>query len=338
MKKKRTAKEIAGRIDPTYHRHVHPLRRTRTLLSAAACAIGLFWVVLGGDGLHANGAVASAHAPFQDNCAACHAGDFDAVPDPLCTACHAAADHHESKAAGPSCASCHRDHRGRDGLRVVSDAHCNTCHGEHRDIVGFSSHVEFAVQPADQHLRFNHKKHLDPKLQEGPLDCASCHVARGRGHQPIEFDTHCARCHTERIDDEFPEETVPHGFPAAKMRDWVGVVYLRHGVVDSERVAGATAALFDPERERGCLLCHSMEEGEIVAPAVPESWMKKARFDHHPHRTMKCAACHEMARNEKASELRLPGIATCRECHTQKAAPARCTTCHAYHTGATPAK
>jgi len=331
MSRERTAKEIAGRIDPTYHRHAHPLRRARTLLSAGLCVLGIFWIVLGGDGVHANGAVASAHATFEDNCAACHAEGFQAIPDAQCSGCHAAGAHHAEKAKAPACAHCHRDHRGRNGLAQVSDAHCNTCHAEHKEIVGFRSHVEFAIRPRDQHLRFNHKKHLDPKLQEGPLHCADCHVPRGRDHQPIRFDAHCARCHTERIDDAFPEETVPHGFQAAALRDWVGAVYLRQGVVDAERVVHATAALFDPERERGCLLCHTMEEGAIVVPAVPATWMEKARFDHHRHRTMKCAACHEMSANTNADELRLPGIATCRECHSPQAAPARCTTCHAYH-------
>jgi len=329
MSKERTTKEIAGRIEPTYHRRMHALRKVRFLLSAGVCALGLLWIAFGGEGVHANGAVAAAHASFGGDCAQCHDGGFQAVSDERCTACHAAAAHADEPA--PACVHCHREHRGRTGLSVVSDAHCAGCHGKHRAIADFASHVEFAPKPREQRLRFNHRKHLDPKLQEGPLACADCHVARAGGHEPIAFETHCARCHTERIDEEFPEETVPHGFQPAALRDWVGAVYLRHGVRDLERTERATAALFDPQRERGCLLCHTMVDGAIEKPDVPSQWYTRARFDHHPHRGQACADCHEMEASTRADDLKLPGVSTCRECHGPERAPSTCTTCHRYH-------
>jgi len=325
----KSTKEIAGRIEPTYHRRWHPLRRSRAFLSAGLCVVGALWIVTGGDAVHANGVVAAGHAGIENDCAQCHEGGFQAVSDDKCRACHEPARHVEDPE--PSCAHCHRDHRGRRGLAEVSDAHCNACHQGHKDIVDFVSHVEFAVEPVAQRVRFNHEKHLDPKLQEGPLDCADCHVEQGTGFAPISFEDHCARCHTERIDDEFPEETVPHGFQPAALRDWVGAVYLRQGITDRARVVAATEALFAPERARGCLLCHEMKEGRIVEPRIPEVWHQSARFDHHPHRNVKCARCHEMTASRNAADLKLPGIATCRECHTADAAPAHCVTCHPYH-------
>ncbi|MHC4940357.1 MAG: cytochrome c3 family protein [Planctomycetota bacterium] len=327
----KTTKGIAGRIEPTYHRRMHPMRRLRRVLSASLCVLGLLWAVSAGDAVHANGALASAHAPFERNCAECHQGGFAAVSDESCTNCHVATGHCED--AEPQCAECHRDHRGRDGLARVSDGHCNGCHAGHREITTFAAHTEFATEAKEQFIRFSHSKHLEPNLQEGPLDCADCHLPRESGFEPIAFDRHCVRCHTERIDDAFPDETVPHGIQPDALRDWVAAVYLRQGINDPERVTHANAALFDPERERGCLYCHTMKDGAIVAPSIPERWQTKARFDHRAHRTSKCARCHDMAVSEKASDLKLPGIATCRDCHSEKLAPATCATCHPYHRG-----
>ncbi|MHC4408779.1 MAG: cytochrome c3 family protein [Planctomycetota bacterium] len=325
----RTTKDIAGRIEPTYHRRMHPLRRTRRILSASLCVIGALWAALGGDSMHANGALASAHAPFERNCAECHEGNFQAISEDSCVNCHPVDAHSEEPA--PACAECHRDHRGRLGLAAVADAHCNRCHEGHKSIADFASHVDFATKAREQNLAFSHRRHLDAKLQEGPLVCADCHVKHESGFNPIAFNRHCVRCHTERVDDEFPKETVPHGFQPEALRDWVTAVYLRQGIVDLDRSRNAAAALFDPERERGCLICHTMQDGKIVAPAIPDRWQTKARFDHRPHRNTQCAHCHEMTASEKAADLKLPGIATCRECHSPKAAPATCATCHQYH-------
>jgi predicted CXXCH cytochrome family protein len=179
-------------------------------------------------------------------------------------------------------------------LAAVADAHCNRCHEGHKSIADFASHVDFATKAREQNLAFSHRRHLDAKLQEGPLVCADCHVKHESGFNPIAFNRHCVRCHTERVDDEFPEETVPHGFQPEALRDWVTAVYLRQGM-------------------------------------IPDRWQTKARFDHRPHRNTQCAHCHEMTASEKAADLKLPGIATCRECHSPKAAPATCATCHQYH-------
>ncbi|MEM8885491.1 MAG: cytochrome c3 family protein [Planctomycetota bacterium] len=68
-----------------------------------------------------------------------------------------------------------------------------------------------------------------------------------------------------------------------------------------------------------------------MVPDIPTSWQTKARFDHRPHVSMRCEQCHDMSTNTVASELRLPGIATCRECHSASMAKSSCETCHPYH-------
>ncbi|MHC4955572.1 MAG: cytochrome c3 family protein [Planctomycetota bacterium] len=356
-KRQRSSKEIADRIDPTYFRRVHALRRLRFWSSVGFCVLAVGWVALawarGDEMIYSNGDVAAAHAIFEADCARCHVGEFRAVEDASCRACHSMAAHApDEKVVEPACARCHRDHRGRGGLAVVGDVHCNGCHESHRAYVDMDSHLDFEVEPRDQYLRFDHQAHLDPKLLEGPLECASCHEPEEEGFRALSFDHHCAKCHTELLDEDLPGVKAPHGLQPDALRDWITAAYLRgmrrdgslaakEGLGTSEtpdwaetlarKADAATRALLEPNRKRGCLFCHTMADGRIRAPEVPASWLTKARFDHRPHESQACAACHEIATSRAASDLRLPGIADCRDCHKPHGASDRCVTCHRYH-------
>jgi len=352
--KERTSKKVADRIDPTYFRRVHPIRRYRFWGSVGACVVALLWVALalarGDETIYSNGHLVSAHALFEQDCAQCHRGDFGGVQDASCRACHDQGGHGKQDATG--CARCHRDHRGAEGLAIVGDVHCNTCHEDHRDYVNMDSHLDFRVEPRDQFLRFNHEAHLDPGLLEGPLQCGSCHETHESGHAPVRFAVHCARCHSEHLDEELPELTVPHGQQPDQLREWVTAAYFhqmradgsiakREGLGSSEipdwaetlarRARAALSGLMEPGRKRGCLICHTLEEGRIRPPEVPESWLAKARFDHRPHASQRCDACHEIGSSRSSMDLRLPGIANCRDCHRSGGASRRCVTCHSYH-------
>src|SRR5262249_25003340 len=88
--------------------------------------------------------------------------------------CHAGPEHHASQKAAdtPSCAGCHRDHRGRDASLVrVADAMCTACHdvkqGSYAEVHRFGpppNHPEFqkirdkASDPG--RVKVNHKLHL----------------------------------------------------------------------------------------------------------------------------------------------------------------------------------
>ncbi len=357
----RSSKQIADRIEPGYYRHMHPMRLIRFGLSLGLSLVALAWVgqayVRGDETIYANGPVAAAHALFETECRRCHEGQFQGAEDAFCRACHATPAHVDlddvsDGPAEPACAVCHREHRGRTGLDAVPDAHCNTCHVQHRDYVDMDSHLDFEVQPHDQHLQFNHAVHLDSKLLEGPLDCGSCHEPEEGGHRAIAFADHCAHCHAERLDDELPDIRVPHGQQPEELRTWITATYLevmradgslaRHagtGGVETpdwaqtlvRRSDAAMQGLLEPGRKRGCLICHTMIDAAIVPPAMPASWLAKARFDHRPHASQVCAACHEVANSRSADDLRLPGIANCRDCHRPDGASDACHTCHKYH-------
>jgi nitrate/TMAO reductase-like tetraheme cytochrome c subunit len=79
-----------------------------------------------------HGPLADAHASFEHECEKCHdafrARGTETWPAPIlgpsflstdakCIACHQGPSHHDSmmvRGKVPSCASCHRDHRGRE--------------------------------------------------------------------------------------------------------------------------------------------------------------------------------------------------------------------------------
>ena len=86
-----------------------------------------------------------------------------------------------------------------------------------------------------------------------------------------------------------------------------------------------------------CAFCHnvSLRPGrlaEVAATAIPTRWFPHSRFDHRPHRVLGCVECHPAARSTATTDVLVPSIKTCSECH-QGAAAARssCVECHRYH-------
>ena len=72
-----------------------------------------------------------------------------------------------------------------------------------------------------------------------------------------------------------------------------------------------------------------------IAPAnVTLRWMPHAKFDHDAHTGFTCVGCHEKAlTSRESSDVLIPGIATCRQCHAPGPghAESRCFECHTYH-------
>jgi predicted CXXCH cytochrome family protein len=64
-------------------------------------------------------------------------------------------------------------------------------------------------------------------------------------------------------------------------------------------------------------------------------WYAKARFTHASHTTMQCTDCHDAATSKASTDLLIPGVENCRQCHAGEAAtdkvPTTCIGCHGYH-------
>ncbi len=365
MAKRKTTKEIADRIDPQYFTRPHPLRTWRRRASLGACGLGLAWLgiafALGDQRPYLDGRVSRAHAFVEEDCAKCHVEAFSALPDAACSACHAAAPHAPpALATDPACASCHREHRGREALQVVADGRCNACHQHHGGVREFAGHPAFRVVDQDQRIRFGHAGHLAPGLAGGPLACNACHVvdASGEAFQPIRFDAHCAACHPLGFDVDHPAARVPHALDAGELKLRLDAFYLGVLREDPARateaeprspVPGRDGSPPPPSWERaleartngalrvllgggaGCLLCHTEGPEGVAAPSIPRDWMPRARFSHATHRFTACSHCHDLSGNDRATVSALPKIATCRECHALSGARTSCTTCHLFH-------
>lgn len=123
----------------------------------------------------------------------------------------------------------------------------------------------------------------------------------------------------------------PTGTPApppASAQQWV-----------QQRTSAAERLLW----EKNCKICHIVTEEEggqlptYVKAIIPVRWFPNAEFDHEAHRMMKCTSCHtSIPQSKQTSEINVPGIETCQNCHKQRgpaasAAEGRCFECHSYH-------
>ncbi len=103
-----------------------------------------------------------------------------------------------------------------------------------------------------------------------------------------------------------------------------------------------------------CAGCHVLEvdDGQIriqpvnlvplaVPPGSPQAgnaqrWMPLAQFRHDKHASAECESCHAARQSESATDVLLPGIERCRECHGGEEPQAGrlvspCTSCHDFH-------
>ena len=59
---------------------------------------------------------------------------------------------------------------------------------------------------------------------------------------------------------------------------------------------------------------------------MPDRWFAHGGFNHEKHRVVSCAECHPKAKgSEKTSDVLLPGVESCRNCHKPGLASANCT-------------
>lgn len=210
MAAKETGKQRAARIPLDYFKHPTRLERWKEWLGVIALVVSAGWLAAGllrqdrGDLRYSRGPVANVHQTWDANCAACHEAFVpiqsdhwaahwmpswfsSANKEHQCTTCHAGPPHHASEKTPPSCAACHREHRGRDASLVrLSDHDCTQCHANiaaalkpgaktllaapMHHIRGFSKaegHGDFQhlkATAAKQKLKFNHKLHMAPGL------------------------------------------------------------------------------------------------------------------------------------------------------------------------------
>jgi predicted CXXCH cytochrome family protein len=230
--------------------------------------------------------------------------------------------------------------------------------------------------PHDAHLD---PKGIEGPEGDVVMACGDCHEpqADGRRMQPVTMEQHCADCHRLDFDPAFPEATVPHTEAATVLRrliEYYSRSYLelypdpeaRSVPARTVRVPGRVtdarerARLLQQARERAfavardlferrtCHDCHKIratgkadDPWEVEPAELNTVWMPGARFDHGSHQTTLsgCDDCHDAAKSDVASDILMPDIETCRDCHgsgdPHRNPPDKvlsgCTMCHGFH-------
>jgi hypothetical protein len=184
-----------------YFRRPRRLKSLRYYVTlATTVAVALFCLATMVPALHKTHQAAplsTAHALFNQNCAACHDEMFQpplrlvssaprvSTSDKSCLQCHDGATHHAKQATETSCATCHREHQGHGALAAhVADRRCVDCHGEltahlklretttynpaitdfNRDHPDFQPSLKGKKDPSK--IKFNHKAHLELALDD----------------------------------------------------------------------------------------------------------------------------------------------------------------------------
>jgi hypothetical protein len=295
----------------------------------------------------------------DQKCAACHDApphNAQQISSPACGDCHV--EHRGiDRLAGLhdlECARCHSDLRTKNGVRTVNP-----------HVKNFATHPQFAAVLAGHDptgLKFNHAVHVGQ-----PMDCVICHpladISQGVGpnahsHVPSRalrqvptYAATCSPCHALNFDDKITDPA-PHDKPTVVdrfVRDSLAKYIAAHpaemGKEGSPRSQAAWVKFKADADEKTlftttCARCHAMRPADssglpVVPPAkVNTVWFTRASFDHTAHQALTCGSCHgAAAKSTSSSDLLLPGIAICQNCHNsaQAAAGNTCATCHRYH-------
>jgi len=207
------------------------------------------------------------------------------------------------------------------------------------------------------------------------LWCNDCHKPEpggGEGFLPINFEQHCQECHRLSFEPMEIDRVVPHGKVGEVMytlqeyynsRALAGDYHndpdapsiVKMGRFPNEHLEGEERieALVWARRKADevaqevfefsvCIECHRVNmvqedppRWDIVPVRINQDWMRKARFSHEKHLTMNCVTCHLAPESNNSSEILLPDIETCQNCHGGVAAHEKlqstCVDCHGFH-------
>ncbi len=224
-------------------------------------------------------------------------------------------------------------------------------------------------------FKFSHKAHLKAagvRMPDRPglkvMECGNCHRAEpgGVGMQPIDMKRDCAACHLLKFEPTAPDRVVPHGDATAvlhSVRSFYAETALRGAVQDpaapailrrragkeltvAERLEALSWAEMRAEQageyqfgKAVCGVCHEVTRSggdwDVKPVKLADRWLSKGLFDHGRHDTMACVECHKASVSKAASDVLLPGIENCQQCHGGEQAadrvPSTCITCHEFH-------
>jgi pSer/pThr/pTyr-binding forkhead associated (FHA) protein len=207
-----------------------------------------------------------------------------------------------------------------------------------------------------------------------PLECSNCHELTEDkvGYKPVEMEPSCEGCHSLVADRDAAGNFVSlrHGDVEDLMEDLasMGKGPKRAVVTGRERpgqfASGRTYAI-NFGRPAASLIainralmpggtcgdCHvpTRSDGrpDLVPVNLPDRYMQHGFFTHVGHEDEDCTDCHAADTSKKSTDLLLPDLESCQDCHEGASAiasnvkgnqvmPSSCAMCHGYHTPTNP--
>lgn len=272
---------------------------------------------------------------------------------------HAKHMHPELKGAPPgglSCTSCHvPDDAGRYMRSVTFEAHCAQCH---QDQLG-------SVNPAPGVVEAMTIAHPASGVRAGVseeqiLGAVELQFARWARAEPEKFAIKPPAVAGEPAAS--PEPAPAEGGSRKRRKSGDEPVAKAAAVPVFESADARSQWLTQQTRvelaklasANRCAYCHTdikvTDEATgrfaVGGARVPERWMPRAQFAHHAHEMVRCDQCHAANTSTSTSDVLMPGIDSCRECHAPAGwlggghggggAPHGCVLCHWYHRPAPP--
>jgi hypothetical protein len=319
-----------------------------------------------------------------DRCASCHIEHTKAPGKPADP--QAPLTDKPTQVVVNDCQSCHTSLKARLGDTELADTPDWGRHPTFKPLIMTAAgptpqfqRVALSAGPQERNgLTFPHRMHLDrtggvarQAIELGaaagygkPLECQSCHKAKGTGFEPIEMEKACGTCHSLAYsrNPDGSLKLLPHG-ELQKVVDTLsgrtlsapgGSGRMRPGTIRPTMFAATGASAYRATFSPGgtCYDCHTISwDGDIVKMApvkLTPRYMPRGAFDHSiaehgaigktgKQGAFKCADCHKAETSDRASDVLVPDLAKCTTCHGQPttkiaaADDADCTTCHAFH-------
>lgn len=259
------------------------------------------------------------------------------------------------------------DPKGNSGLKFPHDIHMSDDNSVASMASTLPARYGFAdgVGCEDCHSEEAGGALFEPVRME--QDCAMCHS--------ITFE----------VEDDGYERTLRHGEPEdviASMRDFYdakALANIRDTATDSttRRRPGSAAQMRNTNRRElafrrseemtitkveaifseggACYDCHEIKrpddirtmDFEVLPISISDSFYRRSPFNHDAHKIegLECSSCHAADTSTSSSDILLPKISVCRDCHIGEASwqeggefaagkyPTNCLTCHGFHDG-----
>lgn len=315
-----------------------------------------------------NEACLSCHTEVGQHLATPHL-DKHVFKETRCTECHF--DHQNSRPiamqGANECIVCHSDVKAKHAKSDIPDIHdFGTDHPDFR--LTFTTGINASdVQRVAQTdtgklvensgLDFPHELHVGLVQVPGDMDtikdmkCVACHQpdAAGKRFLPISMKQHCFACHQDQLEFNLAPEgrKLPHG-SVAELSNTLRDYYASLAFNDKKSIEWVNEQLEKTTKSltegNGCDYCHTVapvKDGNNLLkvtpqPHITQNWFPAAKFPHAKHQAFKCMDCHKVEQSAKSSDIAIPAIQSCKQCHTGNQPSgnkviSNCISCHAFH-------